>query len=602
MTEGNDIIDHTAAAAGVNVQALGGDDTVLGGSGNDSLHGDAGNDLIFAGDGNDLAEGGSGDDIVDGSAGDDTLSGGDGRDAVIGGAGDDLGDGGAGDDTFITGGGYGGGNDSYSGGAGNDLMMTGANGGHVTFDGGAGTADTVWAETPGSSGVTVIFSDDGAGTVSYDDDTTAITFTGVERIWASEGADSVDAYASDSGTTIATFGGADTVMGSGGNDRIDTGEGDDRAEGWTGDDTILGGADDDSLSGGAGSDSLDGGDGNDSIAGGPGNDTLLGGAGNDIVIGDDNNDLLFGGTGDDMLKAGAGNDTLTGGEGIDSLFGGDDRDYVRITDPSELNGFVDGGDGGDDFDVLDLTALDPDSYRITYTTADQEDGTVELLDGEGNVVSTLTFQEIEKIRVVPCFTPGTLIATPGGEVAVEHLRPGDLVLTCDHGPQPLRWTGSRALTAAEVAADPGFAPVRIAAGALGGGLPRQDLLVSPQHRVLVRSTIAQRMFGAAEVLVAARQLTAIEGIEELRVDTVEYFHILFDRHEIVLSNGAETESLYTGAEALKALGAAARDEIFALFPELRETPAPAARPFVPGAKARQMAERHQRNHKELVAR
>lgn len=196
-----------------------------------------------------------------------------------------------------------------------------------------------------------------------------------------------------------------------------------------------------------------------------------------------------------------------------------------------------------------------------------------------------------------------MILTEAGEMPVERLVPGTRVMTRDNGLQELRWTGSRVVDAAMLDQNPNLRPIRIAAGALGNGLPRRELIVSPQHRVLVRSRIAQKMFGAAEVLVAAKQLLQIDGIDiATDLESVEYFHFLFDRHEIVLSNGAETESLYTGAEALKALGAAARDEIFALFPELRETPAPAARPFVPGAKARQMADRHQRNHKELVAR
>lgn len=571
MTEGNDIIDGSASALGSAVHGLGGDDTILGGSGGDSLYGGDGDDLIVAGEGGDLAYGGAGNDIVDGSQGNDTLHGDDGRDAVIGGAGDDLGYGGNGDDNFAAGGAYGGGNDSYFGGEGSDLLLTGTKGGHVTFDGGdsAGDSDTVWTETDGTQGVTVTFSDDEAGTVSYGDGTTSIDFTGVERVWTSEGADSVDAFASDSGTEISTFGGDDTVMGSGGNDRIDTGAGDDKADGWTGDDWMLGGAGNDSLSGGAGNDSLDGGEGNDSIAGGPGNDTLSGGAGDDIVIGDDNNDLLFGGTGNDMLKAGAGNDTLYGGEGIDSLFGAEDRDLFRITDPSELDGFIDGGDGGDDFDVLDLSELDPASYRITYTSADQEDGTVEFLDADGKTVSTLTFQEIEKIRIVPCFTPGTRIATPSGEVAVEQLQPGDLVQTRDHGPQALRWTGCRALSAEEVAAAPAFAPVRIAAGALGAGLPRQDLVVSPQHRMLLTGARAELLFGTREVLVPALHLVGQPGIRREGQGAVAYLHLLFDRHEVICANGAWTESYQPGALSLSGMEDAQRDEVLALFPELR---------------------------------
>lgn len=79
------------------------------------------------------------------------------------------------------------------------------------------------------------------------------------------------------------------------------------------------------------------------------------------------------------------------------------------------------------------------------------------------------------------------------------------------------------------------------------------------------------MFGSSEVLVAAKQLLQIEGFEQTDTSEVEYFHLLFDEHEIVRSNGAETESLYTGPQALRAVGEAARDEIPTLLPQLRDT-------------------------------
>ena len=203
-----------------------------------------------------------------------------------------------------------------------------------------------------------------------------------------------------------------------------------------------------------------------------------------------------------------------------------------------------------------------------------------------------------------CFTAGTLIETDRRPVAVEDLVPGDLVMTCDNGLQPLRWTGGTKLDRIDLAVAPQLRPIRIKAGALGAGMPTRDLLVSPQHRVLVRSVIAQRMFGTAEVLVAAKQLVLLDGVDVAEdVDSVHYLHLLFDRHEILVSNGAQTESLYTGLEALKRVGAAARAEIAALFPQLLEDGfAPAsARPLVSGRMGRKMAQRHHQNSKALVA-
>lgn len=218
-------------------------------------------------------------------------------------------------------------------------------------------------------------------------------------------------------------------------------------------------------------------------------------------------------------------------------------------------------------------------------------------------VATISFRPTIFDLPISCFTSGTLIRTATGERPVEDIRVGDLVMTRDNGFQAVRWTGARPVTAPEIAANPALAPVRIAAGALGPGLPAQDLLVSQQHRVLVRSAIATRMFGAQELLVAAKHLTEVEGIDILTdAPGVTYVHLMFEAHEILVSNGAETESLYPGPQALLALGDAAH-EIFTLFPQLREAVEtfPGARPFVVGKKARQLAARHAANQKPLAS-
>ncbi|MFG6083375.1 Hint domain-containing protein [Paracoccus litorisediminis] len=167
---------------------------------------------------------------------------------------------------------------------------------------------------------------------------------------------------------------------------------------------------------------------------------------------------------------------------------------------------------------------------------------------------------------VTCFCTGTLIATPTGDVPIEDLRVGDLVMTADHGPQKIRWIGS-----SETLAKGKLAPVRICAAALGNGLPRRDLLVSRQHRMLVRSRIARNMFLAEEVLISAIKLTELPGIlVDESLGAVTYFHMLFDSHEIVLAEGAESESLHTGPVAMAAIPDAARQEIYHLFPELAD--------------------------------
>ena len=205
---------------------------------------------------------------------------------------------------------------------------------------------------------------------------------------------------------------------------------------------------------------------------------------------------------------------------------------------------------------------------------------------------------------VPCFTSGTLIRTASGDKQIEDLVVGDTVTTADHGEQVVRWIKSRTIDSAGLRAFPNLRPVRISAGALGGGLPVQDLLVSPQHRVLVRSKIAATMFGEIEVLVAAKHLIDMPGIAIADdVTEVTYWHFLCDAHEVVFANDAPAETLYTGAVALMSVGLAAREEIFTLFPELRtavDRPC-GARMMLTGRQGRKLAERHAKNVRTLVA-
>lgn len=204
-----------------------------------------------------------------------------------------------------------------------------------------------------------------------------------------------------------------------------------------------------------------------------------------------------------------------------------------------------------------------------------------------------------------CFGKGTKLRTNTGNVAIEDLAIGDMILTADNGLQPIRWIGSSQFSAAELAEAPHLRPIRIRANALTTGLPKNDLIVSPQHRILVRSKIAQRMFGVDEVLVAAKQLLEIDGVEVAEdLQDVTYFHMLFDDHEIVFADGAETESMYTGSQALNAVGESAREEIFTIFPKLRDLKpdmvASAARYLVRGRQGRQLAKRHAENNLNIV--
>lgn len=202
--------------------------------------------------------------------------------------------------------------------------------------------------------------------------------------------------------------------------------------------------------------------------------------------------------------------------------------------------------------------------------------------------------------IAPCFATGTLILTRRGSLPVETIRAGDEVWTADHGFQTVRWVGGRQLDPPLLRIFPNLRPVRISAGALGDGLPLSDLVVSRQHRIVLRSMIAERMFGQEEVLVAAKDLLTHPGIRlDEAASGVGYHHLLLDRHEILCAEGVPTESLYLGQQGLIALGAEGRREVMTIFPELQSThllPEP-ARPIPDARQARRLLERHLRNGK-----
>jgi len=146
-------------------------------------------------------------------------------------------------------------------------------------------------------------------------------------------------------------------------------------------------------------------------------------------------------------------------------------------------------------------------------------------------------------QAVTCFTPGTLITTTEGRRAVEDLRPGDRALTRDNGFQPVIWTGQRVCKSLSDAANTLATPVLIRAEALAPGLPERDMLVSPGHRFLTTDPAHLSDTGATEALIEARTLLGAPGIEPAPCESVTYIHILFERHEIILSENAWSESL-----------------------------------------------------------
>ncbi|WP_176473878.1 Hint domain-containing protein [Actibacterium ureilyticum] len=199
-------------------------------------------------------------------------------------------------------------------------------------------------------------------------------------------------------------------------------------------------------------------------------------------------------------------------------------------------------------------------------------------EGSGRIRDAFHDNSTMAGAVTPCFTPGTAIATPVGERPVEDLRPGDQVITRDNGIQTIRWTGRRDLAAEQLARAADLQPVLLRRGALGDGLPERDMMLSPNHRVLVANDRTALYFAEQEVFAAAKYLINHKGIEGAGPRPVRYVHFMCDRHEAVLSNGCWTESFQPSGAALQGMGNAQRTEILDLFPELRKASDDAAFP------------------------
>ena len=385
------------------------------------------------------------------------------------------------------------------------------------------------------------------------------------------------------------------VTEAGGNDTLDGGEGNDLIDGGEGNDSLLGGDGNDTVSGGTGDDIIGGGAGQDTIlvADNSGSDIIEGGEGGPVDY--DTLDLsavtsattvvysgaeagsLTHGSGDasfaeiERLQLGSGDDTVTastnagpvsvgGGAGVDTLvLDGQAINLADVGFDDSVSGTFTPANGGAPVAFGPAEALQLSDILATY-----KNGTLSVQGSNlSGTLGDVTFDSFEAAQFnVVCFVRGTRIKTDMGEVAIEDLAEGDRVLTLDNGYQPIRWVGSSVRPAKGH-----MAPIRIAAGALDN---ERDLLVSPQHRMLLRGWQASLMFGEAEVLVAAKALVNDHTIRVQEGGEVEYFHMLFDRHEIVFAEGAASESFHPGQQGWKALDEATRAEILDLFPELAD--------------------------------
>lgn len=611
---------------GVTIDAGAGDDSIYAGEGDDVVFGGDGNDNVDLSLGNDRFEGGDGDDFANGHYGNDELHGGAGNDYLRGSWGNDT----------IHSGGSGEGDDYLWGGYGDDLFVIENGFGNDTIDAeneDEVNGDTLDL-TNVTEGLSIDLTQGVSGIGSFTNGTDTTIYDGIENIQLSSGQD-VLVLADGSGSDTVTGFAAPTDNGDGtftGQDLLDvtaltsdfgstpvttrdvtvtenadghavlsfpggeslTLEGVSAADldnsaaleaigfpaapdgyvtGTEGDDFLAAGTAD------ADGDLIDDGDAvlpgasgdDDHILALGGNDLIFAGAGHDIVEAGDGNDTVFASIGNDTLYAGTGNNTLYGEDGHDVLHSGSGTNELHGGSGNDVFMGVTSGDdifGGDGEDTINLAGLGP--YNVVASAEDPNAGTIEFLDGEGNVTGTAAYDNIESI--VPCFTPGTLIATADGFVDVSDLKVGDLICTRDHGMQEILWVGQRELSRDDLARLPHLRGVTIQKDALGEGMPARDMTVSPNHRVLVADPKVELIFGEREVLISAKHLLGFPGITRSTAETETYIHFLFDRHEIVLSDQIWSESFQPGQQALAGLDTAQRDEIFELFPELKAEP------------------------------
>ncbi|MBF0860366.1 hypothetical protein HKD24_14365, partial [Gluconobacter sp. LMG 31484] len=227
----------------------------------------------------------------------------------------------------------------------------------------------------------------------------------------------------------------------------------------------------------------------------------------------------------------------------------DDGTYVL--DPAglaKLEGLVESGVDSDyygqtTYDGL-LSELAGDT--VTYGLAPS--------DGEGSQV-LLTVDD-----GTPCFCRGTLIATERDEINVEDLAIGDRVLTASGSLRPIRWIGHRSYSGPFVRSNRNVLPVIIRAGALGDGLPRRDLSVSPLHAMALEGVL----------IPAVCLINEVSILQAERIDEVTYFHIELETHDILLAEGAPSESFVDDDSRNMFHNAA---EFRALYPDAAPLPA-----------------------------
>jgi hypothetical protein len=288
---------------------------------------------------------------------------------------------------------------------------------------------------------------------------------------------------------------------------------------------------------------------------------------------------------------------------IGNRTGGDDTQTPNLTGTglATANGALVIGGNEDFMEWTGDTSLSDPVQQSDLIDSIMDIGNWTTADGGGNQNSGGGFDVND--QSVVCFAEGTHIATQNGDVKIEDLKIGDWVTTASGVETPIKWIGTIHIGPEKLTQNPKLRPIRISAGALGHGLPKRDLLVSRQHRLMVSSKISERMFGVSEVLVAAIRLVGIPGIFiDDSVTQITYFHILCDEHVVLLAESAPAESLLLGEQARIALPAAAVEELTTLFPQQMQRGyiARSALRMTSAPRQNALVARHRKNQKPLL--
>ncbi|WP_137125849.1 Hint domain-containing protein [Roseomonas sp. HF4] len=344
-----------------------------------------------------------------------------------------------------------------------------------------------------------------------------------------------------SGTNSSGTPNNDTTVLGAGNDTFLGLEGDDFIDGAGGNDVLFGNEGNDTLVGGTGVNRLVGGDGNDSLVGGADADLLQGGAGNDVIIAGTGANTVDAGAGDDLIQGGNGADVyfLSTGTGQDTIQtgGGNDDVYVQGMD-STLGGptgvvwgsLKTGDTLGGGWEVVKVQGGGNSGYLFNTNGTD----TVSFDNSPNRIISGEYYEQPPDTE--PCFATGTLIATARGEVAVEDLRVGDLVLAAHGGAalQPIVWIGHSRVNVAKQRNRAAVAPILIRAGALADGVPHRDLRVSPEHA----------MFLDGRLVPVKHLVNGTTIVQELWCPEVTYWHVELPAHGLLVAEGAMSESYF----------------------------------------------------------